>query len=72
MPNKFWIADFTYIPTEEGWLYLAGIKDHFPQGSNLIALLLRMNSSDLRSLYADSSHQSLLGKYEGIDIILEG
>lgn len=26
-PNKVWVADITYIPTEEGWLYLAGVMD---------------------------------------------
>ncbi len=28
-PNKIWVTDITYIPTEEGWLYLAGHKDIF-------------------------------------------
>ena len=28
-PNKAWLTDITYIPTDEGWLYLAGIKDLF-------------------------------------------
>ena len=28
-PNKVWVSDITYIPTEEGWLYLAGHKDLF-------------------------------------------
>ncbi len=28
-PNRVWVADITYIPTGEGWLYLAGIKDIF-------------------------------------------
>lgn len=28
-PNQVWVADITYIPTTEGWLYLAGIKDVF-------------------------------------------
>jgi len=28
-PNQVWLADITYIPTEEGWLYLAGHKDIF-------------------------------------------
>ncbi len=28
-PNRIWVADITYVPTEEGWLYLAGIKDVF-------------------------------------------
>ncbi len=26
-PNQVWVADITYIPTSEGWLYLAGIKE---------------------------------------------
>jgi len=26
-PNKKWAADLTYIPTQEGWLYLAVIVD---------------------------------------------
>jgi len=28
-PNQTWVSDITYIPTEEGWLYLAGHKDLF-------------------------------------------
>ncbi len=28
-PNKAWVTDITYIATDEGWLYLAGIKDLF-------------------------------------------
>lgn len=27
-PGRVWVADITYIPTEEGWLYLSGILDH--------------------------------------------
>jgi len=26
-PNEAWLTDITYVPTAEGWLYLAGIKD---------------------------------------------
>ena len=26
-PNRAWVSDITYIPTAEGWLYLAGIID---------------------------------------------
>lgn len=26
-PNKVWVSDITYIPTDEGWLYLAGVLD---------------------------------------------
>ena len=28
-PNKVWLSDITYIPTDEGWLYLASHKDLF-------------------------------------------
>lgn len=28
-PDKVWVTDITYIPTAEGWLYLAGHKDLF-------------------------------------------
>jgi transposase InsO family protein len=26
-PNQIWVGDITYIETQEGWLYLAGILD---------------------------------------------
>ena len=29
MPNTSWVADVTYIPTREGWLYLAVVEDLF-------------------------------------------
>lgn len=28
-PNAVWVTDITYISTDEGWLYLAGVKDVF-------------------------------------------
>lgn len=28
-PNQKWVADITYIPTAEGWLYVAGVLDLF-------------------------------------------
>ncbi len=26
-PNQVWLADLTYVPTDEGWLYLAAVLD---------------------------------------------
>jgi len=26
-PNQKWVSDITYVPTDEGWLYVAGIVD---------------------------------------------
>jgi putative transposase len=28
-PGQAWVTDITYIPTDEGWLYVAGHKDTF-------------------------------------------
>jgi putative transposase len=28
-PNRTWLADITYVPTEQGWLYLAAVLDVF-------------------------------------------
>src|SRR5215218_9364198 len=28
-PDEVWTADITYVATEEGWLYVAAIKDLF-------------------------------------------
>ena len=28
-PNRVWVSDISYVPTDEGWLYLAGHKDLF-------------------------------------------
>jgi putative transposase len=30
-PNRVWTADITYIPTREGWLYLAAVEDLYPR-----------------------------------------
>ncbi len=27
LPNTVWLADITYLPTGEGWLYLAAVLD---------------------------------------------
>lgn len=28
-PDQVWVTDITYVATEEGWLYLAGVMDRF-------------------------------------------
>lgn len=52
-PNRKWVADITYIPTKQGWLYLAVVLDLFSRrivgwsmddtiGSTLVQDALRM------------------------------
>jgi putative transposase len=58
-PNQKWVADLTYVPTAEGWLYLALILDLYsrkmvgwamseamPQGLTLQALWMAMGWRD--------------------------
>jgi putative transposase len=56
-PNAVWVSDITYVPTDEGWLYLAGHKDLFTgeivgyaMGERLTSNLV--SQSLLRALFA--------------------
>ena len=31
-PNRIWLADITYIETDQGWLYLAAVMDLYSRG----------------------------------------
>jgi transposase InsO family protein len=33
-PNDLWLSDITYIPTREGWLYLAAVLDAYSRASD--------------------------------------
>jgi len=54
-PNELWAADITYIPTQEGWLYVAAVMD---QGSRCI-LGLAMEARMQTSLPAAALRQAL-------------
>lgn len=41
-PGKVWLTDITYVRTDEGWLYLAGVKDLFTQEIVGYAMSARM------------------------------
>lgn len=62
-PNKVWVSDITYIPTEEGWVYLAGHKDLFTGEVIGYALSNRMTKNLVsRSLFmAVSTKRPLKG-----------
>ena len=44
-PNQIWLSDITYIPTDEGWLYLAGHKDLFTRDLVGYAMSERMSKN---------------------------
>jgi transposase InsO family protein len=43
-PNQKWLTDITYIPTQEGWLYLAAVLDLYSRRIVGWAMLDRMTS----------------------------
>lgn len=42
-PNQRWVADFTYVDTKEGWLYVAAVMDLFSRRIVGLAMSDRMN-----------------------------
>jgi transposase InsO family protein len=48
-PSKVWGTDITYIPTDEGWLYLAGVKDFGTKEIVGYAMGSRMNKDLVHS-----------------------
>jgi transposase InsO family protein len=57
-PNDVWLSDITYIPTDEGWLYLAGHKDLFTGEIVGYAMGERLT----RNLVSQSLLQALIAK----------
>jgi transposase InsO family protein len=43
-PNAAWVADITYVPTREGWLYLAAVEDLYSRMVVGWAMAARMAS----------------------------
>jgi len=54
-PNQVWVADITYIPTDEGWLYLASIEDLFQR--KIVGW--SMDSTMTRQLVLDALRQAV-------------
>ena len=64
-PNEIWLSDITYIPTEEGWLYLAGHKDLFTREIVGYAMGNRVT----KNLVSQSLFKAVAAKRPGADLI---
>jgi len=47
-PNQIWVKDITYIPTREGWLYLAAIMDLYSRKIIGLAMGQRIDTALVR------------------------
>lgn len=64
-PNEIWLSDITYIPTEEGWLYLAGHKDIFT--GEIVGYA--MGSRITKNLVSQSLFKAVAAKRPGSGLI---
>jgi transposase InsO family protein len=65
-PNRKWIADFTYIWTAEGWLYVAAVVDLFSRrvvgwsmSAAMAAQIVTAGDGDLAPRQAGRAYASL-------------
>ena len=64
-PNEVWVSDITYIPTEEGWLYLSGHKDLFT--GEIVGYA--MGSRITKNLVSQSLFKAVAAKRPGAGLI---
>ncbi|MFC2091371.1 IS3 family transposase [Elusimicrobiota bacterium] len=65
-PNEKWVTDITYIPTEEGWLYLAGIVDVFHAGVVGYEFSSRMK----KSIVINAMNKAVTAKHPPEELIM--
>jgi len=64
-PNQKWLADITYVPTDEGWLFLAGVLDCYSRKIVGWAMCERMPTD----LVSDALKMALLHRRPGQDLL---
>ncbi len=60
-PNASWVADVTYIPTREGWLYLAAVEDLFSR----MVVGWSMDATMTSRLVVDALEMALARRHRG-------
>jgi len=65
-PNATWVADVTYIPTREGWLYLAVVEDLFSR----MVVGWSMDATMTSRLVVDALEMALSRRLKGSSSLL--
>lgn len=63
--NESWVADITYIPTREGWLYLAAVEDLFSR----MVVGWSMDATMTSRLVVDALGSAVLRRLPGADLV---
>jgi transposase InsO family protein len=64
-PDRAWVGDITYIPTREGWLYLAIVEDLYSRRIVGWSMDSRMTSR----LVADALEMAVQQRLPGVDLL---
>ena len=64
-PNERWVADFTYVSTQEGWLYVATVLDLFSRRIVGLAMSERMTTD----LVSNALQQALVHRQPPANLI---
>jgi len=64
-PNRVWVSDITYVPTDEGWLYVAAHKDLFTADIVGYAMGERLT----RNLVSESLFKAVAAKHPAKGLI---
>jgi putative transposase len=64
-PNQAWVADITYVPTREGWLYLAIVEDLYSR----MIVGWSMDSTMTSRLVVDALQMAVQRRLPGEDLL---
>jgi putative transposase len=64
-PNQAWVADITYIPTREGWLYLAIVEDLYSR----MIVGWSMDSTMTSRLVVDALEMAIMKRLPGEELL---
>ena len=64
-PNASWVADVTYVPTREGWLYLAVVVDLFSR----MVVGWSMAATMTSRLVVDALSMAVAGRRPGVGLV---
>lgn len=56
-PNQVWVGDITYVPTAEGWLYVAAVVDRWSRRVVGLSMAPHMESSLVEAALTQALHQ---------------
>ena len=65
VPNRIWLADITYIPTVEGWLYLVVVPDMFSR--KVVGWAMRETMP--QELTLDTLHMAIANRRPGPELL---